>query len=219
MSEELTTIYERRFSDDESAAKHALWAVICGYLQRYVHRDAVVLDIACDRGYFIENIDARERWATDVRDMSEHLSEGVRFVRADGLELDRHLPQESFDLVFMSNYLEHLGSGDDVVRQFNVARVLLRPGGKILVLQPNIKLVGHAYWDFVDHKVALTECSLAEAAEVAGLRTTRVVTRFLPYTTKGKLPVSPSLARLYLALRPAWFFFGKQTLFEAERPR
>ena len=216
--DELASVYERRFSDEESARKHALWKVLCRHLQRYVGPDAAVLDVACDRGYFIENIIARERWATDVRDMSEFLSEGVRFVQADGLTLDRHLPHDSFDLVFMSNYLEHLGSGGEVVRQFEVTRALLRPGGSVLVLQPNIRLVGGAYWDFIDHKVALTERSLAEAAELAGLRTTRVVTRFLPYTTKGRLPTSARLARLYLALRPAWFLLGKQTLFEAQRP-
>lgn len=216
--DELASVYERRFSDEESARKHALWKVLCRHLQRYVGSDAAVLDVACDRGYFIENITARERWATDVRDMSQFLSEGVRFVQADGLTLDRHLPHDSFDLVFMSNYLEHLGSGGEVVRQFEVTRALLRPGGSVLVLQPNIRLVGGAYWDFIDHKVALTERSLAEAAELAGLRTTRVVTRFLPYTTKGRLPTSARLARLYLALRPAWFLLGKQTLFEAQRP-
>ena len=218
MSDELATLYERRFSDAESAAKHALWGVICAHLQRYVDRGSTVLDVACDRGYFIENIDAAEKWATDVRDMSAHLSEGVRFVQGDGLMLDRHLPNDTFDVIFMSNYLEHLGSGDEVVEQFQVARKLLRPGGKVLVLQPNIRLVGDAYWDFIDHKVALTERSLAEAAEVAGLSTTHVITRFLPYTTKSRLPSSPRLARWYLTLRPAWYLLGKQTLYQAERP-
>jgi ubiquinone/menaquinone biosynthesis C-methylase UbiE len=218
LSDELATMYEHRFSDEESAGKHDVWKVICAHLQRSVDRDGVVLDVACDRGYFIENIEAREKWAADVRDVSEYLSEDVHFVQSDGLDLDRRLPHDTFDVVFMSNYLEHLDSGDDVVRQLEVARVLLRPHGKLLVLQPNIRLVGQAYWDFIDHKVALTEHSLEEAAEVAGLRTTRVVTRFLPYTTKRRLPASPRLARLYLALRPAWFLFGKQTLFEAERP-
>jgi 2-polyprenyl-3-methyl-5-hydroxy-6-metoxy-1,4-benzoquinol methylase len=122
-----------------------------------------------------------------------------------------------FDIVFTSNYLEHLSSADQVIDQLRVVMRLLRPGGTVIVLQPNIRLVGGAYWDFIDHKVALTERSLAEAAEIAGLTTTRVITRFLPYTTKSRLPQHPLAARLYLALPPAWRILGKQTLYFGQR--
>ena len=45
-----------------------------------------------------------------------------------------------------------------------------------------------------------------------------MIKRFLPYTTKTRLPKAPSLLRLYLALRPAWVVFGKQSLVVAEKP-
>ena len=218
MSESLESVYQRRFSDLEAIEKHAVWRVIGRHLQRYVDKGSTVLDLACDRGYFIENITAKERWATDVRDVSQHLSDVVHFVQADGLTLDRVLPLEAFDVVFVSNYLEHLSSGDEVVQQLHVVRNLLRPGGRAMILQPNVRLLGGAYWDFIDHKVALTERSLAEAAELAGLRTTKVIKRFLPYTTKSKLPKSPLIVRSYLAFRPAWYLLGKQTLYFAQRP-
>ncbi len=218
MTESLEHVYQHRFSDAEAVQKHALWREICRYLQRYVRADSTVLDLACDRGYFIENIAARERWATDIRDVSEYLSDSVRFVQSNGLELDQVLPLGIFDVVFMSNYLEHLASGDEVVEQLRVAARLLCRSGTLMVLQPNIRLVGDAYWDFIDHKVALTEHSLTEAAELAGLQTTRVIKRFLPYTTKSRLPQHPLAARLYLAFPPAWWILGKQTLYFAERP-
>lgn len=218
MNELLERVYERRFTDADAVEKHALWRVIGRHLQRYVDESSTVLDIACDRGYFIENITAKERWATDIRDMTEYLSKQIRFVQADGLALDHVLPSAGFDVVFMSNYLEHLSSGDDVVTQFRVIAKLLRPGGTVIVLQPNVRLLGGAYWDFIDHKVALTERSLAEAAELAGLRTAKVIKRFLPYTTKSSLPKNPFIVRSYLAFRPAWYLLGKQTLYLAERP-
>ena len=213
MSELLEDVYAQRFSDADAAAKNAIWREISAFLQRYVPEDGAVLDIACDRGDFIRNISASEKWATDLRDVSSHLPQEVRFVQANGLELDRHLPHDHFDVAFMSNYLEHLANGEAVVEQLRVARTLLKAGGRVVVLQPNVRLVGGAYWDFIDHSVMLTERSLVEAGELAGLRTVELIVRFLPYTTKSRLPQSPRLVRAYLGFRPAWRLLGKQTLY------
>jgi len=213
----LEHVYGRRFSAVEEQAKHGIWREIARYLQRYVPEQGSVLDVACDRGEFISNIRAAERWATDLRDVSRHLPAGVEFVQANGLELTDVLPNDHFDAVFMSNYLEHLPSGDAVIEQLAVARDLARPGGRVVVLQPNINLTGNRYWDFIDHKTALTERSLVEAATIAGLRTERLVVRFLPFTTKQRLPQSPALVRLYLACPPAWRLLGKQTLYVGTR--
>ena len=214
----LDLVYGQRFSEREAARKREIWREIGRFLQRFIAEDGVVLDLACDRGDFIRNITAREKWATDLRDVSSYLPEDVRFVQADGLELLNHLPQGHFHVVFMSNYLEHLRSGEAVVQQLRVATGLLRRGGRVLVLQPNIRLTGAAYWDFIDHTVPLTERSLVEAGRLAGLQTERLIKRFLPYTTKGQLPTSGALTRAYLAFRPAWFLLGKQTLYLARRP-
>ena len=213
----LDAIYGRRFDDTAEVAKRALWEEVVRYLQRYIDPDSVVLDLACDRGHFIRAVRAREKWATDARDVSAHLGSDVNFVEGDGLALGALLPNEHFDSVFMSNYLEHLPSGEAVIEQFRVVRRLLKPGGRAIVLQPNIRLVGGRYWDFIDHTVALTERSLAEAAELAGLRVDRTITRFLPYTTKSRLPQSRLLVRAYLAFPPAWALLGKQTLFIVRR--
>jgi SAM-dependent methyltransferase len=215
----LPELYEARFDEREVSAKDAVWCEIVRYLQRYIDADAPVLDLGCDRGHFIRWVTARERWATDVRDMRAVLPADVRFVQASGLDLPDEVPAGRFGTIFMSNYLEHLDSSDAVIDQLRIASVLLRPGGRVVVLQPNIRLVGPRYWDFIDHRVALTERSLLEAAELAGLATVDLITRFLPYSTKGRLPTAPALVRAYLAFRPAWWLMGKQTLFVGERPR
>ena len=214
---DLDRVYDTRFDAASRERKLAMWAEIVAYLQRYVVRDAPVLDIACDEGYFIRHVSANERWASDIRDLSGSLPSDVRFVQADGLKLAAAVPVGHFGTAFMSNYLEHLKSPDEVVEQLRVAYDLLRPGGRLIVLQPNIRLTGPAYWDFIDHKVALTERSLVEAAGLAGFGTVALRTRFLPYTTKGRLPMSRRLVRLYLAFPPAWWLLGRQTLYVGER--
>jgi SAM-dependent methyltransferase len=213
----LPELYDARFDEREISAKDAVWREIVKYLRRYVDLDAPVLDIGCDRGHFIRWVEARERWATDIRDMREALPSDIHFVQASGLDLATVVPASHFGTIFMSNYLEHLESSNAVIDQLRIAAGLLRPGGRLIVLQPNIRLVGPRYWDFIDHRVALTERSLLEAAELASLATVELVTRFLPYSTKGRLPTAPAFVRAYLALRPAWWLMGKQTLFVGER--
>jgi hypothetical protein len=200
----------------EQAGKERIWPPIVRHLERYLV-EGPVLDLACDRGYFIRNVTAPERWATDLREVGAELPSDVRFRCADGLRLRDVLPAGYFGIIFMSNYLEHLPSGEAVIEQLRVVRDLLRPLGRTIVLQPNVRLIGGAYWDFIDHKVALTERSLEEAAEAAGLRTHALITRFLPYTTKSRLPQDPALVRAYLAFPPAWRLLGKQTLYVGER--
>ena len=213
---DLDEVYEHRFPAKFQRDKDRFWPEIVRYLERWIDPAAPVLDIACDRGYFIRNVRAAERWATDVRDVGAELPADVRFVHSSGLECEAVLPAASFGTIFMSNYLEHLPDPDAVIEQLRVARRLLRPGGRVVVLQPNIRLVGGAYWDFIDHRVALTEKSLLEAGELAGLREVALVTRFLPYSTKSHLPVHPLLVRAYLRFPPAWWLLGRQTLYVAE---
>lgn len=217
MTSHLPEIYTARFDDADAAGKDELWQEITRYLQRYVPDTATVLDIACDRGYFIRNIRAGERWAADLSDVSRHLTDDIKFVHSDGLRLHEVVPNDYFDVVFMSNYLEHLRRRDDVICQLEVARKVLRPGGRVVVLQPNIRLTGPAYWDFIDHYTALTEQSLVEAAELAGLTTTNLITRFLPYTTKSRVPQHRLLVRAYLAFPPLWRLLGQQTLYIGQR--
>jgi len=213
----LKEVYEQRFDEEDQARKEAIWRELGRFLQRYIPANARVLDIACDLGYFIRNIQAADRWATDIRDVAATLPPEVHFVRASGLELEDVLPSASFDLAFFSNYLEHLASTEAVLQQLRVAHALLKPGGRVLILQPNIRLIGGSYWDFIDHQTALTDKSLAEAAVMAGFTTKQVIARFLPYTTKSRIPQHPMLVRAYLAFPPAWLLLGKQTLYLGER--
>ena len=115
------------------------------------------------------------------------------------------------DVVFVSNFFEHLERAE-ILATLREAQRILRKGGRLIVLQPNIRYVGAAYWDFIDHHVALTERSLTEAASAAGFDVEHLVPRFLPYTTKSRVPQSSWLVRAYLRVPLAWRVLGKQTL-------
>ena len=214
-TEDLDALYRHRFNGDDVTRKMAIWREIAGFLERWISRDAAVLDIACDEGYFIRNVRAAERWATDIRDVGAGLGADIHFVQVDGLALSSAVPGNHFDVAFMSNYLEHLPSSAAVLAQMREVHRVLKPGGRVIVLQPNIRYIGGAYWDFLDHKVPLTERSLTEAAETAGFEVERLIPRLLPYTTKSRRPQHPALVRAYLRFPLAWRLMGKQTLLVA----
>jgi SAM-dependent methyltransferase len=216
--ETLDAVYSRRFLTEEERRHDEIWREVAGFLQRYVPEDARVLDLGCDRGDFIRNIRAAERWAVDLRDVSRGLTPDIHFRAANGLQLDDHFAPGFFGVVFMSNYLEHLPSTYSVIEQLQVVSRLLAPGGRVIVLQPNIRLIGSKYWDFIDHRVPLTERSLGEAGQLAGYRQEEMIVRFLPFTTKSRIPQDHRLVRMYLKFPLIWRLMGKQTLYVGRKP-
>ena len=103
------------------------------------------------------------------------------------------------DTVFTSNFFEHLPDAEALLATLAECHRVLRPGGTIVVLMPNIRNLPGAYWDYLDHHLALTQHSLAEALVLSGFTMERVVPRFLPYTVRGsRLPVAAWSVRAYL---------------------
>ena len=76
-AEDLDALYRHRFNGDDVTRKMAIWREIAGFLERWISCDAAVLDIACDEGYFIRNVRAAERWATDIRDVGAGLGADI----------------------------------------------------------------------------------------------------------------------------------------------
>lgn len=211
-------VYQERWEAGELEKVSRVWEVLTrSFFQKLVDEDARVLDIGCGFCHFLNHIKAREKVGVDANPAAgNYAAKDVTFIHSDDLSLGM-LANEYFDCVLLSNFLEHLNSGDQVVALLGRVRELLKPGGKIIILQPNFRLLGPAYFDFIDHKTILTDKSLEEALSISGFKIKRKIIRFLPYTTKSKLPQSPFLVRLYLLLRPVWLLMGKQSLFIATR--
>jgi SAM-dependent methyltransferase len=217
---ELDSVYTARFGESERRAKDAIWQVLCRhFFQRYVGRDEVVLDLGPGFGEFLRHIECRQRIAVDIEKLSgRQFPVGTQEVLVSSERLSSQVPAASVDVVFCSNFFEHLPDKRTFVATLREIQTVLRPGGRLLVLQPNIRFTGGAYWDFVDHHLPLTDRTLVEASESVGFEVVEVIPRFLPYTTRSRLPQSPWLVRVYLAVRPAWRLLGQQTWLVARKP-
>ncbi|MBD3388189.1 MAG: methyltransferase domain-containing protein [Candidatus Altiarchaeales archaeon] len=203
--------------DHNFQSKHGIWKVLCrDFLQGYVPADSTVLDVGSGAGAFINNITARRKIAVDKDERSrQHLSDDVEFLHSKASDI-RDLDGGSVDVVFISNVLEHL-TRDEIVKALLEAKRLLRPGGSLLILQPNIRFCSQDYWMFFDHITPLDDRALKDLLETQGYTVTESIDRFLPYTTQSTLPQSPLLMRIYLKLRFLWLLFGAQTFIKAEK--
>lgn len=217
--QQLAELYRNRFPEQELARKNAIWKVICdNYIQRFIAPTDTVVDVACGYGEFINNIRAGEKIGVDLNpDSQQHLANGVRFIQASATELGALL-QGQADAVFTSNFLEHLPDKKALELLLDQIMLTLRPGGRYLIMGPNLRYLPGEYWDFYDHHLGLTHASLSEILAVKGFEIESCVDRFLPYTTQGALPTHPLLVRVYLAVPPVWKILGKQFFIVARKP-
>lgn len=208
---DLERIYAARFGPDTSE-RTVLWrTLVDGFFQRYVGPEDTVLDLAAGYCEFINNVRCGEKVAVDLNPtLATVAGPDVRVVQAPSTALPDDLT-DGVDVAWVSNFFEHLPDSDALIATLRELHRVLRPGGRLLVLQPNIRLTGAAYWDFVDHSLPLTERSLAEALGLTDFAIDEMRVRFLPYTTQSRLPMWPSAVRLYLRLRPAQLLLGQQT--------
>lgn len=215
----VTEIYRARFDKQDRARKEKIWQVLCRqFFQRYVKPTDTVLDLAAGYCEFINNIDCAARIAVDLNpETREFARPDVRFVQAPSDDLGAIEP-DSIDVVFVSNFFEHLPDKEMFLNTLREIRRVLRSGGRLLILQPNIGVLHGHYWDFVDHHLPLTEKTLVEALGLVDMRVQEVRARFLPYTTKSRLPQSPWLVSLYLAIPLAHLFMGVQAWVVGVKP-
>jgi SAM-dependent methyltransferase len=215
---DLEQIYRNRL-DSDAAYRLRVWKTLVDkFFARYVGRNAVVLDLGCGYGEFINNVQCGKKLAIDLNaGARRHLAPDVVFLEQDCSQ-PWDIADGTLDVVFSSNFFEHLPSKavlSDILAQ---AWRCLRPGGLLIAMGPNIRFVGGAYWDFWDHHLPLTDSSVVEILKVHGFQIDRVIDRFLPYTMVNARQAPPALISLYLMLPPVWKILGKQFLIIAAKP-
>jgi len=205
--------YAGRYAD--VPGRNAVWQELCAYMQQYMPANAEVLDIGAGYCSFINNITAAGKHALDIYPgFTQYAGAGVT-VHAGSCCAMTMFPAEKFDVVFASNLLEHL-TADETAPALNEIIRVLKPGGSLLLMQPNFRYAGAAYFDDHTHRQIFTHVGLAGLLEAAGFRIEKVVPRFIPFSFKSRLPAWRWLVAIYvrMPIRP----FARQMFLVARKP-
>jgi len=184
----------------QDPARAVVWSTVAEYLSSYIPAAAAVLDIGAGYCDWINCTRAARRVAVDVwPGIAAHAAPGVE---TQVLDLVGGLPSlgaASFDAVLASNVLEHFSPGD-VDRVVADVAAVLRPGGRLIAIQPNFRYAWKNYFDDYTHRSVFTHVSLPALLREHGFRILELRPKFLPYSMReSRVPIRPWLIRAYLA--------------------
>lgn len=207
-------IYQKRFSDYE--LRNDLWDVLVqDYFQKFVSKNDVVLDVPCGYAEFINKIQCKKKYAVDINpDSKKYVSKDVTFYKSSSSDIP--LKNNTVDKIFISNFFEHL-TREDITSTIVELKRVLKKGGKVMVLQPNIRFAAKDYWMFFDHITPIDDRALEEAFGLHDLKLVKRVLRFVPFTSQSKLPAKKIFIKAYLKLPIVWRIMGQQTFMIFEK--
>jgi len=211
-------LYKVRFDNDERKKKENLWEILVKtFLQKYVNAEEDVLDVGGGYCEFINAIQCHNKYVVDINpEVRNYANKNVTVLLCPAHDI-KELPDRNIDVAFASNFFEHINSKKEVLNVIQEINRVLKPGGKFLIIQPNIKYAYKEYWDFFDHHIPFTEKSFSEALRLNKFEIIDSYPRFLPYTTKTRLSRFALLLKIYLAIPVLWRIFGKQFFIVAKK--
>ena len=209
---ELTKIYEKRFSGHE-LYRNKVWKIlVTNFLSKWISKSDQILDLGCGYGEFINQVDCDVRYAMDLNPKTKSLlNKDIIFYEQDCSKPWTVVPN-SLDLVFSSNFFEHLPDKKSLHHTIIEIKKALKPGGKLIAMGPNISVLQGKYWDFWDHHVALSDASICELLEFHDFNILQTIPKFLPYNMVRTKQHPIFLVSTYLKIPFMWKIFGKQFL-------
>ena len=213
----LQQIYEKRFSGFENY-RNKVWNILVSqFFYRWINPEFSILDLGCGYGEFINHTTCKNRHAMDLNpNARKKLKENIIFHEQDCSNTWGINPS-SIDLVFTSNFFEHLPNKESLRNTIGEIRKALKPNGLLIAMGPNISVLKGRYWDFWDHHVPLSDASLCELLQINDFSIIKSYPCFLPYNMVRVKQRPLFLVSLYLKLPFLWKILGKQFLVVAKK--
>jgi len=211
MTVPLQKIYKKRFDDPRQ--REIIWKTLVNdFFQKYIRSSDTVLEVASGYGEFINNVRCKKKLAVDLNPQAEKFADKNVKIYIESSTAMKSIKSASIDKIFVSNFFEHL-TRDDIIKTVIEFKRVLKTGGSVLILQPNIRFLATDFWMFFDHLTPIDDRALEEVFSVYGFKLKQKILKFLPYTTKSRFPQSTIFIKIYLKLPFLWSIFGKQSFF------
>jgi SAM-dependent methyltransferase len=174
-----------------------VWREIARYVRRDAHDVGVAIELGPGYCDFINAFPADRKIAFDLNPETRNYANPEVDLRIEDASHLSDLPPGSVDLIFASNFLEHLAEAE-VKLLLSSARGALSRRGRLILLQPNHRLCADHYFDDPTHKTIFDDRNIESWLERSRLRLNRIVPGLLPFSMKSRLPKWPLLVRAYL---------------------
>lgn len=197
--------------------RKVVWREIVSYLNKFIPKDGVVLDIGAGYCDFINNVVSKKRIALDYSpDFKQYADKGVQTVESKVTDMGA-VEGETVDVVFASNLFEHL-TDEDLDKTMKEVRRVLKENGRLILMQPNYRLSYKTYFDDPTHKKVFSDEALKNFLISYGMEIELSKPKFLPFSLKSRpsiIPVFPWVIRAYLysPIKP----FAGQMLFVSKK--
>src|SRR5689334_18682401 len=137
----LKSLYANRFPEDVHEQRRKIWKRLYDeWFSKFIGPRDTTLEIAPGYCEFINNVGPEhERFGVDLNaDSQRHAAPGVTIHLVSAENMTSVLPKGHFDVVFASNFFEHCRTRDALVKVLEQVQEVLKPGGRILILGPNL---------------------------------------------------------------------------------
>jgi SAM-dependent methyltransferase len=177
--------------------RKGVWLEIIRYIQKDVKSVKTIIELGAGYGDFINQFPAEKKMAFDLnKNMRPFYEQNVEFYAQDATGIGR-FSNECADLVFASNFLEHL-SQEALKHLMPLIHRALRPDGRFILLQPNYRLCKDRYFEDKTHLTVFSDQTMVDFLSGHDFDVIKLIPGLLPFSMQSRLPKWPILVRMYL---------------------
>ncbi len=181
-----------------SRHRKIVWEEIARYLQKDIPQNSIILDLGSGYCDFINSISGAKKYALDKYiDPEDYALEKVIKLFGDVRLMNKKIKNESLDVVFASNFLEHLNE-KNLEEYMTAIQKKLKKNGLFIIIQPNYRFCYKNYFDDYTHVREWSDISLKDYLKTMGFSILKCEAKFLPFSMKSKFPKNRVLVRMYL---------------------
>lgn len=177
--------------------RNRIWVEISRYISTDVSDIKTLLEIGAGYCDFINQFPATKKICFELnRDREKYASADVDFRCGDAIQLVKEI-DTTVDMVFASNFLEHLSDEQLEILMPGIYDIL-NSKGKLVLLQPNYLLCQNTYFNDETHRTIFSDENIKPFLKKYRFEILKLIPGLLPFSMKSRLPKWPLLVRLYL---------------------